>query len=285
MDLLIITGMSGAGKSRAIEALEDMGFYCIDNLPPNLLSTFAVLPGRSGDTIRRLAVTVDSRGGQLVETLPGQLEDCRKKNIPYRVLFLDCDNATLMHRYKETRRKHPLVSRQHPSVEQAIVRDRELLRQARNIADYVVDTTHLTSAQLRSKLMDMFAGNKQNGMLINCMSFGFKNGSPAEADLMFDVRCLPNPFYIKELKLLTGIDAPVSEYVMSWEQSRTLYSKIEDLIDYLVPLYVHEGKSQLVVAFGCAGGHHRSVTFAEKLYKHLLEKGYNVVVNHRDIAK
>ena len=189
-----------------------------------------------------------------------------------------------MHRYKETRRKHPLVSRQHPSVEQLLSGTGTAAAGPQH-GGLCGGYHPPTSAQLRSKLMDMFRDNTKNGMLINCMSFGFKNGSPAEADLMFDVRCLPNPFYIKELKLLTGIDAPVSEYVMSWEQSRTLYGKIEDLIDYLVPLYVNEGKSQLVVAFGCTGGHHRSVTFAEKLYKHLLEKGYNVVVNHRDIAK
>ena len=190
-----------------------------------------------------------------------------------------------MRRYKETRRRHPLLDVVKGSIEDAVKSERLLLKPARERADYIIDTTHLSAAQLKERISNIFLDNIATGMLINCMSFGFKYGPATEADLVFDVRCLPNPFYIDELKSQTGLDKPVYDYVMKWPQSTELANKIIDLIDFLIPYYLDEGKSQLVIAFGCTGGKHRSVTFAELLYQHLSELGNKVTVNHRDILK
>lgn len=285
MDFLIVTGLSGAGKSRAVDALEDIGFFCVDNLPPKLITRFAELAEQSDGKLSKVAVVTDVRGGDLFADFISELDILQTMKLHSKLLFLDCNDQVLMRRYKETRRRHPLIDNKDMSVEKAIKCERSLLMQARERADYIIDTTNLSAMQLKERISNIFLENISNSMLINCMSFGFKYGAPQEADLVFDVRCLPNPFYIDELKLKTGLDAPVSDYVMSWPQAVELLDRLIDLTDFLIPLYLSEGKSQLTIAFGCTGGKHRSVTFAEKLYKHLSEQGKRAAVNHRDILK
>lgn len=285
MDFLIVTGLSGAGKSRAVDALEDIGFFCIDNMPPSLMRKFAEMWQQANSKVSRVAFVTDVRGGEMFNDFTKELDILTSLNIVYKVLFLDCNNQTLARRYKETRRKHPLVDDLAPSVEEAVVAERELLMHARERADYIIDTSYLSAIQLKERIGNIFLDNISNSMLISCMSFGFKYGSPSEADLVFDVRCLPNPYYVDDLKPKTGLDSDVFDYVMSWPQSNVLLEKLLDLIDYLIPLYLSEGKSQLNIAVGCTGGKHRSVTFAENFYKHLVESGKKVAVNHRDILK
>ncbi len=285
MDFVIVTGMSGAGKSRAVDALEDIGFYCIDNMPPKLISKFAEICLQSDGKISRVAIVTDVRGGELFQGLFDELDHLKDQEFSYKLMFLDASDAVLMRRYKETRRRHPLLDVVHGSIENALKSERLLLKPARERADYIIDTTHLSAAQLKERISNIFLDNVMTGMLINCTSFGFKYGPATEADLVFDVRCLPNPFYVDELKKQTGLDQPIRDYVMKWPQSIELLNKIVDLVDFLIPYYLDEGKSQLVIAFGCTGGKHRSVTFAEYLYKHLSDKGHKVTVNHRDILK
>ncbi len=285
MDFVIVTGMSGAGKSRAVDALEDIGFYCIDNMPPKLISKFAEICLQSDGKISRVAIVTDVRGGELFQGLFDELDHLKDQEFSYKLMFLDASDVVLMRRYKETRRRHPLLDVVHGSIENALKSERLLLKPARERADYIIDTTHLSAAQLKERISNIFLDNIMTGMLINCTSFGFKYGPATEADLVFDVRCLPNPFYVDELKKQTGLDQPVRDYVMKWPQSIELLNKIVDLVDFLIPYYLDEGKSQLVIAFGCTGGKHRSVTFAEYLYKHLSDKGHKVTVNHRDILK
>ena len=203
--------------------------------------------------------------------------------VSYHILFIDCDDETLLRRYKETRRRHPLS--RNSTIEEAIQKERDILAPLKDKADYKIDTTYLKPAQLKERIASIFEGSVQKTMRVQCMSFGFKHGIPADADIVYDVRCLPNPFYLPELKHQTGLDEPVSSYVMSFESSQQMLQKLVDLIDFSLPLYAKEGKSELVIAFGCTGGHHRSVTFAEAMTKHLQEKGIPVSVVHRDIQK
>ena len=285
MDFVIVTGLSGAGKSRAVDALEDIGFYCVDNMPPALISKFAELCLQSEGKISRVAIVTDIRGGDLFRGLFAELDAMREKSFEYKLLFLDASDSVLINRFKETRRKHPLISKNSMSVEDAIRKEREILRPLRERADYVIDTSLTSAQQLRQKIGNLFLDNISDNLLINCMSFGFKYGAPSEADLVFDVRCMPNPYYIDELKTKTGLDQVVRDYVMSFPQSVQLKDKLFDLVDFLIPYFHEEGKSQLVIAVGCTGGKHRSVTFAELLYQHLEERGNKVSVNHRDITK
>lgn len=285
MDFLIVTGLSGAGKSRAVDALEDIGFYCVDNMPPQLISKVAEICLAGNSKISRVAVVTDMRGGDMFYGLFEELDEMRDKGLTYKLLFLDASDAELIRRYKETRRRHPLVGLVSGGIAEAIRNERVLLRPARERADYVIDTTHLSANELKQRMNNIFLDSIQNSMLINVMSFGFKYGSPSEADLVFDVRCLPNPFYVDELKNKTGLDAEVRDYVMKSPNSEELLSKLRDLVGFLVPLYQKEGKSQLMIGVGCTGGKHRSVTFAELLYQFLSEQGYNVRVVHRDISK
>lgn len=285
MDFIIITGLSGAGKSRAIDALEDIGFYCVDNMPPSLIPKFADLCYQSGGKVNRVAIVTDIRGGDFFEDFFQELDYMKSKGVKYKILFLDANDTVLIHRYKETRRRHPLTDMFNGSVELAIKAERKILMPARERADYVVDTSLLTAQQLKQKIMGIFSTGSTEGLLIDCMSFGFKYGIPAEADLVFDVRCLPNPFYIDELKMKTGLDKEVRDYVMQSEKSVELLAKLTDLVDFLLPMYRDEGKSHLVIAVGCTGGKHRSVTFAENIYKHLSGLGLRTTVNHRDITK
>lgn len=285
MQLLIVTGMSGAGKTLAADALEDMGFYCVDNIPPAIIPSFVELSSRGSSELGRLAIVTDVRGGNMFSELSGVLDSLKKNNISFKILFLDASEEVLIRRYKENRRQHPLSEREDMPLSDAIKREREILSQLRFAANYVVDTSRISNAQLKERLLDIFLDSTKNGLKVQCKSFGFKYGADTEADLVFDVRCLPNPFYVKELKTKTGIDREVKDYIMSFEESREFEKRIFDFIDYAMPMYVREGKSQLVIAFGCTGGKHRSVTFAENMHRHLEKLGYRASSIHRDIYK
>ena len=284
MELVIITGLSGAGKSRAVNALEDMGFYCVDNMPPSLITKFAELCG-SNKMLTKVAIVTDTRGGELFHGFFASLDDLVGQGATYKILFLDAADDVLVRRFRETRRKHPLLASTDGSVMEAVAKERELLKPVRARADYIIDTSHISPAQLKERIAKLFTGDSQTGLMISCMSFGFKYGAPTEGDLVFDVRCLPNPYYIDELRPLTGLDQPIIDYVLSCPQTEGFRVRLLDMIDYLMPLYVQEGKSQLVIAIGCTGGKHRSVVLTELLYRHLLDKGLRASVNHRDITK
>lgn len=283
MDIVIITGMSGAGKSQAVDAFEDLGYYCMDNVPPQLIVKFTELAGQLSGRISRAALVVDARSRDMFTEYRESLEDLRRTGYNIKTLFLDCDSKTLIKRYKETRRRHPLMDEPTDSVSQAVDEERELLAFAKQSAEYIIDTTFISSNQLKTRVREIFGDGISQSMVISCMSFGFKHGMPVDADLVFDVRCLPNPFYIPELRDQTGLDKPVKDYVLSFEQATGLIPHLFGLFDYLLPLYVSEGKSQLVVAIGCTGGKHRSVVFSELLAEHLASGGYTVGVSHRDI--
>lgn len=285
MEFLIITGLSGAGKSRAIDALEDIGFYCVDNIPPKLIIAFYEMSNQAKGSLSRVAVVTDIRGGDMFSSLFETLDQMNNENKEYKILFLDANDYVLMNRFKETRRKHPLVENCLGSLEQAVKLERDVLKPVRERADYIIDTSYLSPAQLKERISSLFLGDSSDALMIHCVSFGFKYGIPAEADLVFDVRCLPNPYYVEELRNLTGLDEPVRSYVMKWEQTQGFIERFLSLIDYMIPLYCDEGKSQLVIAIGCTGGHHRSVALAQLLYNHLLENNRRASVNHRDIHK
>lgn len=283
MKFVIVTGMSGAGKSQAVDALEDIGFFCIDNLPPQLIMKFAELVCRSSEKMKNAALVCDIRSGD-IENTESVLDELRENGYDYEILFLEANDGTLVKRYKETRRQHPLAKE--GSVLDGIKKERELLAPLRRNATHVLDTTYLKSAELKDSLHSLYGNDdKRSKLLINVLSFGFKYGIPLDSDLVFDVRFLPNPFYLPELKQHTGLEACVYDYVMGFEESREFLARLADMVTYLIPRYIEEGKLQLVISIGCTGGHHRSVTVAEAL-AHKLEKcGNNVICAHRDIAK
>ena len=284
MALVVVTGMSGAGKSKAINTLEDLGYYCVDNLPPRFLENFADLYGMSeGHESKKIATVVDVRGKDNFPEFFEAMNRLKEKDYPYKVLFLDCDDNILCNRYKETRRTHPLMDSANGSIEEAIEKERELMQSTKAIADYVIDTSVLMPAELKEQIVSIIEGEKSESMQIQIMSFGYKNGLPKEADLLFDVRFLPNPFYIPSLKDHNGTESCIREYVMSFREGRKFKAKLFDLMGFLVPLYQKEGKSRLVVAFGCTGGKHRSVLFAELLGRYLKDNGWHVIIRHRDI--
>jgi len=284
MDLVIVTGMSGAGKTQAINALEDAGYFCVDNVPPQLLTKFAELPAQSGGKISKIALVVDVRSKDMFAQYFACLQDLTAARFNYKTLFLDCDDKVLLTRYKETRRRHPLLSEEVTSVEKAIDREREMLESVKSHADFVIDSSLYSASQMKARIRDLFSAGLGGSMVVTCTSFGFKFGLPVDADLVFDVRCLPNPFYEKELKDKTGLDKPVRDFVLGFPQASGLIPRLLSLVDYLIPLYIQEGKSQLVVAIGCTGGKHRSVVFAELLAEHLKEQDISVNISHRDIA-
>lgn len=284
MELLIVTGMSGAGKSQAANALEDIGFYCVDNIPPTIIPHFVDLASNSNEELKRIAVVTDVRGGNMFSEITDVLNGLRNKNIEFKILFLDASDDVLIHRYKENRRKHPLVS-DGVALSEAVKNEREMLLKIRNNADYIVDTSYISIAQLKVMLSDTFCGSVSKVMKIQCKSFGFKYGVDTEADLVFDVRCLPNPFYIEDLKHKTGLEREVQDYVMNSIESKEFLERLISFLDSAVPLYTKEGKSQLTIAIGCTGGKHRSVTFAELICEHLKENKFNCVTVHRDIQK
>jgi len=283
MAFIIITGVSGAGKTRAINALEDIGFYCVDNMPPTLIPKFAEICLQTDGKINNIAIVTDVRGGTLFNSFFDALDELKTQGGEYKILFLDADDNVLIRRFKETRRMHPL-SQSGSTISDAIMQERKLLKPARERADYIIDTSNLSPAQLKERIQVLFLGDDRSSLIVNCVSFGFKYGIPSEADLVFDVRCFPNPFYEDSLKKLTGLDEPVKKYVLSSEQTQGFIKRLYDMIDYMYPLYCEEGKNQLIVAIGCTGGKHRSVTIVEELFKHLLEKDIRVSVSHRDIT-
>jgi UPF0042 nucleotide-binding protein len=285
MELVLITGMSGSGKSQAVDVLEDIGFYCVDNVPAFLLPTFVNLLMDSQNKHDRIAIVTDIRSGDMYDDLVRAIQKLREDSIPFHMLYLEASDDVLAHRFKETRRRHPLLDETGGLLPAAIRKERSVIGHLREIADYTVDSSDTSAIQLRERIRNLFLEDKRDGMSILCMSYGAKHGGVSYADLVFDVKCLPNPFYINELRDKTGLDKEVRDYVMSSEEAQCFRDKLFDMIDYLIPLYIREGKSQLVIAFGCTGGHHRSVTFACEMYDHLKNRGYNVSVNHRDIKK
>ena len=285
MEFVILTGLSGAGKTRAMHAMEDIGFFCVDNLPPALIPVFYDLCVKSEDIMGRVAVVTDTRGGELFKSFFTAMEALKHDKKPYKILFLDASDNVLVRRFKETRRKHPLSDDLNGSLEQAVKLEREMLKPMRESSDYVIDTSLVSPAQLKARITELFLSSAQDSLSVHCISFGFKFGIPMEADLVFDVRCLPNPFYDEKLRPLTGLDAPVRDYVMEKEETKGFVARFTDMVDYLLPLYAKEGKSQLVIAVGCTGGHHRSVALAQYMHDHLVQKGVRASVTHRDMQK
>ena len=277
MNLLVVTGMSGAGKSQAVHALEDLGYYCVDNIPPELIPAFVDLGKRGSETLARLAVVTDTRGGELFGQIENILSSLKEKQIDYRILFLEASDEVLVRRYKENRRKHPLCSKKGITVAEAVGQERKLLEVLRLCADYIIDTSQISPSQLKQRLSKMFFGNLNNGFTVECISFGFKYGPLTDADILIDARCLPNPYYEPTLKDLTGLDESVRDYVLSSEEANDFADKLKAFIDCSLPLYVKEGKSRLCIAIGCTGGKHRSVHFAEMRNKHINETGYRSV--------
>lgn len=285
MQFLIVTGMSGSGKSACIKVLEDIGFFCIDNMPPALIPNFAAMCSEDSE-ITRVAIVADIRGGVMFLNLSETIAGLKNTDgLEMKILFLEASKDVLMKRYSETRRKHPLDEISDGDLSKAIDAEWELLSEIRTHADFIIDSSLLTTAQLKEQVAGLFLDKPTDRMIVSCMSFGFKYGVPGEADLVFDVRCLPNPFYIPDLKRKTGLDAEVRDYVMKFEQSRELERKILDMVKFLIPLNVREGKSRMVIAFGCTGGKHRSITFAERVGENLAYDGCNVRIIHRDIDK
>ncbi len=281
MEFLIITGLSGAGKSRAADVLEDLDYYCVDNMPLALMSKFAELCLAAQGRYEKVALVTDSRerSGDLLSTL----EELKTLNCTVRILYMDADIPTLVRRYKESRRPHPMAERG-VSMEQAIEKEVQLLAPIRERADFILNSTNMTLGMLQHRLFGLFAdAGKKRDIDVTVMSFGFKHGIPLDADLVFDARFLPNPYYVEDLRPLTGLDRPVAEYVFACPQARAFTEKMEDMLDFLLPLYIEEGKLGLTVAIGCTGGHHRSVALAWALVQYLKAKGVNTVNINRDI--
>jgi len=281
-DLVIVTGISGSGKASALKAFEDLGYHCVDNLPLELLPDFATLVEKSSDT-ERAAIVVDVREGQTLDRLPEILKGV-KKLLCTRVVFLDAQDAVLVRRYSETRRPHPLGRQE--TVSRSIVEERQLLDPIRNVADTLIDTSNYNVHELRAQIQDRFGQEEETKrLLVSCLSFGFKNGVPLDADMVFDVRFLPNPHFVPEFRKLTGLDPDVAAYVRGFPQTREFLTRVTDLLLYLLPHYVEEGKSYLTVAFGCTGGQHRSVLMVEEITAELKRAGYQVKALHRDTPR
>ena len=281
-ELVIVTGISGAGKASALRAFEDLGFHAVDNLPLELLPDFAALIGKSVD-IERAAIVVDVREGLTLDRLPEILKRV-KKLLPTRVVYLDAQDAVLVRRYSETRRPHPLGRQE--TVSRSIVEERQLLDPIRNVADTLIDTSDFNVHELRAHIQDRFGHeDRSTDLLVSCLSFGFKNGVPLDADMVFDVRFLPNPHFVPEFRKLTGMDPKVAAYVRGFPQTREFLDRVTDLMLYLLPHYVKEGKSYLTVGFGCTGGQHRSVMMAEEMAQRLKKAQYHVKALHRDMPR
>ncbi|HEY3424633.1 MAG TPA: RNase adapter RapZ [Negativicutes bacterium] len=280
--LVVITGMSGAGKTQVVRAMEDLGYFCVDNLPPMLIPKFAELCAQSAGVVRKIALVVDIRGREFFDTLVQVLEDMEKQGYMYEMVFLEASDETLIRRYKETRRRHPMAP--HGRISEGIARERDRVEHVRGRATHIIDTSDLSTTQLREKIAALFAGEQENErMTITIVSFGFKYGVPLDADMVFDVRFLPNPFYVESLRRKSGAVPEVGEYIWKWPITQQFMEKLNGLVDFLVPNYIKEGKSQLIIAIGCTGGLHRSVFVARKIHEGLRSKGYKVNIEHRDI--
>ncbi|NTW71724.1 MAG: RNase adapter RapZ [Eubacteriaceae bacterium] len=284
MRFVIITGLSGAGKSHTLRAFEDWGYFCVDNLPPKLIPTFAELCSRSDTNIEKVALGVDIRGGVFFNDLEDVLKEMRARKFKFEVLFLDASDEVLIKRYKESRRKHPMGADSRTSV--ALNKEKDKLHSIKEMADNIIDTSHLSVKELKEELSKIYLNNMEStGILINIVSFGFKHGIPLDADLVFDVRFLPNPYYDEKLRPFNGNHKEVQEYVLGYKQSHEFIEKLMDMLRFLIPYYIEEGKSQLIVAIGCTGGQHRSVTIANVIHELLQKEGNWSVIDHRDIHK
>ena len=277
--------MSGAGKSTALKMMEDIGFYCVDNLPIPLLEKFVEISELQNAELQKVAVGIDARSGQALEELKEVLDRIRAKGDAYEILFLDSEDHVLVKRYKETRRSHPLAPGER--VDKGIALERERLAFLKERADYILDTSHLLTRELKTEIEKIFLKNQDyKNLFITILSFGFKYGIPADSDLVFDVRFLPNPYYIEGLRAKTGNDKEIQEYVLQFKEAHEFLNKLSDMVDFLIPNYIQEGKNQLVISIGCTGGKHRSVTLANELYKRLEGKTeYGLKIEHRDITK
>lgn len=285
MDLIIVSGLSGAGKSRAAAVLEDLGYYCVDNIPVSMMPKFVELCLATSGRYERVALVTDVRAITDCSELFIALDDINELGCEYSILFMEAKTETIVKRYKETRRKHPLDPEGHDLLG-AVEKEREYMEPVKNRADHVIDTTNLTLGRLQRTLYQSFVKTESDSpMTVTFMSFGYKNGVPIEADLVFDVRFLPNPFYVPELKPHTGLDKDVADYIFGHDVSNVFADKITDLLNFLLPQYIEEGKHNLVVAFGCTGGHHRSVALAAKIGESVSKMGYAVDYRHRDIEK
>ncbi len=285
MRFVIVTGMSGAGKSTALKMLEDMGYFCVDNLPIVLLKTFAELSCTPGSEMEKVALGVDIRSGQALEELEKVLEEITMEKFQYEILYLDASDAVLVKRYKETRRSHPLA--RGDRVDKGIAEERIKMAFLKKHADYIMDTSQLLTRELNQGLNRIFVQNQEfKSLVITVLSFGFKYGIPNDCDLVFDVRFLPNPFYIEGLRNKTGNDAEVQDYVMGFDLAHQFLDKLTDMVEFLIPNYVLEGKNQLVIGIGCTGGKHRSVTLADRLYERMKSRSeYGLKIEHRDITR
>ncbi|MCR5156333.1 MAG: RNase adapter RapZ [Butyrivibrio sp.] len=287
MRFVIVTGMSGGGKATAIHMLEDAGFYCVDNLPVSLIEKFTELITMPDSGITKVVLGIDARAGQSFEGVSGIIDSMKERGIPVEVLFMDASDAVLIKRYKETRRIHPMNAAG-DRLEDGISKEREVLAEVKKKADYVIDSSNLLTRELKGELDRIFVHNEEyNSLMVNILSFGFKYGIPSDADLVFDVRFLPNPYYIEELKHQTGNDKPVQDYVKSFPECGEFVDKLEDLLKFLIPGYIKEGKYQLVVAIGCTGGQHRSVTIANEIYEKLKDSDgkFGLKLSHRDVKE
>jgi len=283
VQMVIITGMSGAGKTVAIQSFEDLGYFCVDNLPPTLLPKFLELMKESGSKMNKVALVMDLRGREFFDSLFEALDDLAENAwLTPHILFLDAKDSTLVTRYKETRRSHPLASKGLPL--EGIGLERELLEELKGRAQLIYDTSELKPRELREKILQQFSTSVEHTFTVNVTSFGFKYGIPIDADLVFDVRFLPNPHYIDHMRPKTGLQEEVSSYVLKWNETQKFLEKLQDLLTFMLPYYKREGKSQLVVAIGCTGGQHRSVTLAEYIANYY-KNDYHTQVSHRDIEK
>ena len=283
-DVIFLTGVSGAGKSTAMSFMEDIGYYCIDNMPAELISTFMNLMDKS-DKYNKIAIVTDVRSKGVFNAFCDVVDKLKYDNDNVKIIYLDIKNHVALKRYKLTRRKHPFADKFSGSIEDALNYEKEVLAPVRLRADYVIDTSDLTSNQLRYRLTQILLGDDKDVMNINIVSFGFKHGIPNDADFVLDVRCLPNPYWVESMREKTGLDQEVYDYVFSFGDAQKLLEKTISLLDFLNPLYIKEGKSQIVIAIGCTGGNHRSVAIAEALKKHFVRHWDNVSVNHRDINR
>ena len=287
MELLIVSGLSGAGKSVAMNALEDIGFFCIDNVPAGLLPSITAFSKAGDNQLERVALSMDVRGCRSREQIETALQQLDDQKTPYKILFLDAPDDVLMRRYSETRRRHPISIAEGISTRDAFLKERQILQPLKERANYTINTGLLSTSQNKERICDLFNpnGGAKNAMRLTVMSFGFKFGVPPEADLVRDVRCRPNPFYVPELKHKTGLDQEVVDFVMGHPEAQELLKRYESFLEYALPLYVKEGKSQLTIAVGCTGGKHRSITFARKIAEYCDALGYRPGVQHRDAVR
>lgn len=284
MNTIIVTGLSGAGKSQVMNCLEDLGYYCIDNMPPVLMESFIDLTSSENSTLEKAAFAIDVRGGELFYDMEKKLDDLTARGVEYKIIYLEASERVLIRRFNETRRKHPLSKDQGISTSQGIRSEKEILKNLRARADYVIDTSNMKTARLWQEVKDILtSGESEKTFVINVMSFGYKRGVPLGADMIFDMRFIPNPYYVKSLKNLTGNNKKVREFVMRQDVTEEFLNRLEPMLDFLIPFYVKEGKYNLNLAFGCTGGHHRSVATANEVAERLKQQGKRVTLEHRDL--